>query len=56
MLPLNHKRTTSSLAPAIFYVTKNSAIKKIKSSSFDSKPQELIFDIMFYQDGSSMSF
>jgi len=27
MLPLNHKRTTSSLAPPIFYVAKNSAIK-----------------------------
>jgi hypothetical protein len=27
MLPLNHKRTTSSLAPPIFYVAKISAIK-----------------------------
>ncbi len=28
MLPLNHKRTASSLAPPIFYVAKNSAIKR----------------------------
>ncbi len=26
--PLNHKRTTSSLAPPIIYVAKNSAIKR----------------------------
>jgi len=26
MLPLNHKRTTSSLAPPIFYVAKNLAL------------------------------
>jgi len=29
MSPLNHKRTTSSLAPPIFYVAKNSAIKRL---------------------------
>jgi len=28
LLPLNHKRTESSLAPPIFYVAKNSAIKR----------------------------
>ncbi len=28
MSPLNHKRTTSSLAPTIFYVAKNLAIKR----------------------------
>ena len=27
MLPLNHKRTTSSLAPPIFYVVKNLQLK-----------------------------
>ena len=32
MLPLNHKRTTSSLEPPIFYVAKYSAIKRQKAS------------------------
>jgi len=27
LLPLNHKRTTSSLAPPIFYVAKNRQLK-----------------------------
>ena len=30
MLPLNHKRTTSSLVPPLFYLAKNSAIKRQK--------------------------
>jgi len=30
MSPLNHKRTTSSLVPPIFYVTKKVGIKKIE--------------------------
>jgi hypothetical protein len=34
MSPLNHKKTTSSLAPPIFYVTKNLAIKKIEGFPF----------------------
>jgi len=37
MVPLNHERTTSSLAPPIFYVTKNWQLKDrrlpIKTSS-----------------------
>jgi len=32
MSPLNHKRTTSSLVPPIFYVMKNLAKKKIEGS------------------------
>ncbi len=34
MSPPNHKRTTSSLAPPIFYVTKNLAIKRQIFTSF----------------------
>jgi len=34
MLPLNHKRTTSSLAPPIFYVTKKIGYKLIEGSPF----------------------
>jgi len=30
MSPLNHKRTTSSLAPPIFYVAKNWQLKDIR--------------------------
>ncbi len=44
MSPLNHRRTTSSLAPPIFYVAKKSAIKRQKDphclsilSTIDSK-------------------
>jgi hypothetical protein len=35
MLPLNLKRTTSSLAPPIIYVAKNSAIKRYKVPHFN---------------------
>ena len=31
MTPLDHKRTTSSLTPPIFYVVKKSAIKRWKA-------------------------
>ncbi len=33
MLPLNHKRTTSSLAPPIFYVAKKLSIKRYLKSN-----------------------
>ncbi len=37
MSSLNHKRTTSSLAPPIFYVAKNSAIKRQNAPHYQIK-------------------
>jgi len=38
MLPLNHKRTTSSLAPPIFYLAKN---HQLKDRRFPIKKDEI---------------
>ncbi len=55
MLPLNHKWTTSSLAPPIFYVTKNLAIKRQKVPHWnliklwlDDKPDHGIFWAIYF--------
>jgi hypothetical protein len=41
MLPLNHKRTTSSLVPPIFYVAKKFAIERYKAPHCQNKRQNV---------------